>query len=119
MQSRAGHEVSYAPRHEQVAWRRALGEGNGGVDAAAVDHWSGPRYLGNVEAEPDLCTHWSTQDGQGVADGRGRAVVHDHGLPVGSSGMARLGPVELQMGDEPGHQHGIPIALSGHLVGDV
>ena len=33
--------------------------------------------------------------------------------------MPRIGPVELQMRDEPGHEHDVPVAMPGDLIGDL
>ena len=39
--------------------------------------------------------------------------------PVEEGGVPRIGPVELQVGDEPGHQHDVPLAAPGDLVRDL
>jgi hypothetical protein len=39
--------------------------------------------------------------------------------PIQEAGMPRIRPVELQVGDKLGHQHNVPIAAPGHLVGDL
>ena len=39
--------------------------------------------------------------------------------PVEEVGRSRLLPVDLEVGDEPGHQHEVDGTAAGHLIGDV
>jgi hypothetical protein len=39
--------------------------------------------------------------------------------PVEKAGMPRIGPVKLEVGNETGHQHNVPVPAPGHLESDL